>query len=272
MKIQRHRLLDADGQPVRFEASPNRGGVLDPGYLVMHYTAGSGAEGSIGHMLNPSAKASAHLLIARDGTVVQLVPFNRVAWHAGRSRWHGLDGMNQHSIGIELDNAGKLERQGGQWRSWFGRGYPDEEVMVATHRNETVERGWHLFTEPQLAMALDVARALIGHYGLRDILGHDDIAPGRKQDPGPAFPMESFRASILGRGDDGPERFVTRTRLNIREGAGTTFAKMREEPLDKGIRLALLSREGSWCFVEVLDDDDEPNLTGWVHGDYIVPI
>lgn len=270
MKVQRHRLIGDEGQPVRFETSPNKGGTFAPDYLVMHYTAGSSAEGSLSHMLNPSAKASAHLLIGRDGGIVQLVPFNRVAWHAGRSRWNGLEGMNQHSIGIELDNAGKLERQGGEWRAWFGRSYPDAEVMVAAHKNEAVERGWQLYTEAQLTAAVEAARALVGHYGLRDVLGHDDIAPGRKQDPGPAFPMENFRASILGRRDDEPERFVTRTGLNIREGPGTAYVKLREEPLARGTALVLQSRQGVWCCVEVLDGDGEPDLTGWVHGDYIM--
>lgn len=272
MKVQRHRLIGDDGQPVRFETSPNRGGVFTPNYLIMHYTAGSSAQGALNHMLNPSAKASAHILIGRDGAITQLVPFNRIAWHAGRSRWQGLEGMNRHSIGIELDNAGKLERQGGQWRAWFGRSYPDTEVMVARHMNEEVERGWQLYPEVQLAAAVEVARAIVGHYRLRDVLGHDDIAPGRKQDPGPAFPMDNFRASLIGRFDDEPERFVTRTALNIREGPGTGHAKLRDEPLSRGAVLVLQSRQGNWCFVEVLDGDDQPDLTGWVHGDYIHPL
>jgi len=271
MKILRHRLHQEDGTPVRFVASPNRGGQLQHKYLIMHYTAGLDAEGAIRSLTNPQVKASAHLVIGRDGEVVQLVPFDRVAWHAGRSRWHGLKGLNRHSIGIELDNAGRLEQQGGQWRAWFGKVYPADSVHEAVHKNETRSAGWHTYSEAQLFAALAVSQLLVRHYGLADILGHDDIAPGRKSDPGPAFPMESFRAGVLGREADGDEIYETLANLNIRSGPGGHFGKLDASPLPKGTRLSLESRSGSWCFVEVLDDGGAPDLNGWVHGDYIGP-
>ena len=71
----------------------------------MHYTAGASAESSIDWLTNPDARASAHVLIARDGGITQLVPFDRRAWHAGRSRWKDRTGLNGWSFGIELDNA-----------------------------------------------------------------------------------------------------------------------------------------------------------------------
>lgn len=271
MKIRRNLLHADDGTQCAFQRSPNQGGRLSPRYLVMHYTAGANADSAIAHMLKPTAKVSAHLVIARDGTMTQLVPFNKIAWHAGQSRWHGLVGLNRHAIGIELDNAGKLKMQGGEWRSWFGRTYAEPDVAVATHMHDDVERGWHIYSEAQLTAATGAAQAIVAHYGLADVLGHDDIAPNRKFDPGPAFPMESFRASVTGRDNDAPLAFTTRSQLNIRSGPGTGRDKLRPEPLDKGQRLLVLSRHGSWCQVEVIDDDDQPDLTGWVHGDYIEP-
>jgi N-acetylmuramoyl-L-alanine amidase len=271
MHVRNHKLHTDQGEPVATARSPNQGGALVPRYLVMHYTAGGSAESSIRHLTKKAAKASAHLVIGRDGGITQLVPFNRVAWHAGRSRWQGLTGLNQHSIGIELDNAGPLEGGAGQWRSWFERHYPDEEVAVAAHKFDDVERGWHRYTEAQLAAALEAAQAIVAHYGLTDVLGHDDIAPERKRDPGPAFPMESFRGHLIGRADDDFERFVTTAELNIREGPGVRFAKLDASPLAKGTRLSGESRDGSWHFVEVLGENDEPEATGWVHGNFIAP-
>lgn len=271
MKIKNHLLHEDDGTPISYRRSPNQSGALNPTYLIMHFTAGSSAESSIAHLLKKSAKASAHLVIGRDGAITQLVPFNKVAWHAGVSRWHNIVGLNRHSIGIELDNAGKLKKQGDQWRSWFGRGYADEEVLVEAHKHEDVASGWQTYTEAQLLAATEAAQAIFGRYGLSDVLGHDDIAPNRKTDPGPAFPMDSFRASVVGRDAEAPLRFATTARVNIRSGPGTNFDKVQTEPLNKNVSLLLLSRNSNWCHVEVLDDDDEPNLTGWVHGNYIAP-
>ncbi len=272
MKILRHRLHRDDGTPVTFKESPNRGGKLDHQYLVMHYTAGSTASGAISTLTNPAAKVSAHLVIARTGTITQLVPFDRIAFHAGRSRWHGLQGLNKFSIGIELDNAGVLERQGNKWRAWFGKLYDNKDVLEATHQHETVPRGWHTYTPAQLEATIKVSQVLANRYGLRDVVGHDDIAPGRKLDPGPAFPLASVRASVVGRRDDDPDLFETAAHLNVREGPGTQFDKLAISPLGPGRRLRMRSREASWCFVDVLGGADEATDTGWVHGDFIQPV
>lgn len=269
MRIVSGRLCHDDGTPYAYRESPNKKGVLKPSYLVMHYTAGRSGVSSVNWLTNPEAKASAHLVISRDGTITQLVPFNRVAWHAGTSQWEGLSGMNNHSIGIELDNAGVLTCQGNIWKAWFGGEYHDEDVVEAIHKHETEMRGWHGYTEKQTAAAIEVGRALVKQYKLKDVIGHDDIAPGRKRDPGPAFPMESFRAAVMGRRESEPERYRTTTHLNIRSGPGQTFDKLKEKALAPDTPLVLYRRQGEWCFVDVLDKQGKPDLSGWVHGAYI---
>lgn len=207
MKLIQHRLQQDDGTAIDFRQSNNHGGKLRPKFLVMHYTAGRSADASARWLCNPIAKASAHVVIGRDGTVIQLVPFDIVAWHAGASSWKDgtrkLVGMNKHSIGIELDNPGKLVRQGAGFRSLsLGTEYSESEVIVATHKHQSAPAGWHVYPTAQLEAAFEVASLLVQHYALKDVLGHEDIAPHRKSDPGPAFPMDSFRTRLFGRAED----------------------------------------------------------------------
>ena len=271
MRIIDHRLHDDVENPLDYEESPNFGGALTPEYLIIHYTASASAASAISTLTRPG-DVSAHVVIGRDGGIVQLVPFDKIAWHAGRSRWNGRVGLNAWSIGIELENAGRLTQNGGMWRSWFGRDYPHAEVLEATHKNETALSGWHSYTPDQIDAAVMVATTLVRHYKLKDVLGHDDIAPGRKVDPGPAFPMESFRARAMGRRADEPEALLTATRLNIRCGPGTHHDKLEGSPLPKGTRIEVVRRDGSWCFVDVLDDPGGiTDLQGWVHGAYVAP-
>jgi N-acetylmuramoyl-L-alanine amidase len=270
MKVLRHRVHTLDGDSLPYEASPNRGGALTPRFLVMHYTAGASARQSIDWLTNRDARASAHVVIARDGAITQLVPFDRVAWHAGRSRWEGIEGLNQHSIGIELDNAGRLMRQGDKWRAWFGQTYEDDEVMEATHKHETSPAGWHVFTPQQIDAALELASVLVRKYDLVDVLGHDDISPFRKSDPGPAFPMESFRARLLGRTEDLAPRYATTVNLNIRTGPGTEYDRLPASPLPPGTEVEVLEALGRWRLVDVLEPvQGEADVEGWVHGAFL---
>lgn len=273
MKIVNHRLVRADGSPMPFVASPNQGGVLRPEYLVIHYTAGSSAEGAIAWFRNPQAQAAAHLVIARDGAITQMVPFNRIAWHAGKSLWDGRSGLNGFSIGIELDNAGRLERVGSRWVSAVSkRTYPDDDVLLANHRHDrpgTPPSGWHEYTEAQIEACLAVGLLLMQRYNLKDVLGHEDIAPGRKTDPGPAFPMASYRARLLGRHEDQPEVVLTTTALNIRGGPGTEHAALPGSPLPAGTRLAVEEKQAVWWRVEVLDATSDDAAEGWVHSRFL---
>jgi N-acetylmuramoyl-L-alanine amidase len=225
MRVQDHRLVSEPGTDAPFQPSPNVGGPLQPEYLVIHYTAGRSAEESIGWLCDSRSRASAHVVIGRDGAVTQLVPFDQIAWHAGRSAWEGRTGLNRFSLGIELDNAGRLTRRKGAWHHWTGSPrYDDAEVLEATHRHESAPCGWHAFPPAQLDAALEVAAALVERYGLRDVLGHDDVSPGRKSDPGPAFPMQSFRSRVFGRQEEEADTHRTTTELNVRTGPGGLIA------------------------------------------------
>lgn len=200
--IKAARLL-RDGKPVAFRASPNIGGALKPTYLVMHYTGAVSAAGAIATLCDPAAKVSAHLVIDQAGVVTQLVPFDRVAWHAGASRWAGRSGCNSFSIGIELANPGLLARTGaGGFATRLERkAVAAKDVILAAHKNGGGVEPWAAFPAAQIAAAIEVGRAIVAAYGLKDVIGHDDIAPGRKIDPGPAFPMDPVRARVMGRAD-----------------------------------------------------------------------
>jgi N-acetylmuramoyl-L-alanine amidase len=265
MLVREHFL---SGDAISLVDSPNKSGLIEPRYLIIHYTAGRDAESSVQHFLDPNAQASAHLVIGRDGRLWQLVPFNRKAWHAGKSAWLGLDGMNSYSIGIELDNAGRLTQVGTRYQAWFGVFYPESEVVRARHKNETADAWWHAYTEAQLSVTLAVARLLVQHYGLKDVLGHDDIAPGRKADPGPAFRMASFRSNLFGRGDDGRDRLIVNVPLlNIRGGPSAQHPPV-SVPLKAGTSLDLIEMAPLWAHVALTDGS---GVEGWVRNSFVVP-
>lgn len=264
MKIINHLLYRDDGTPYLWVRSPNIDGKVQAKYLIIHYTAQRNAEAAIRTLTDPhvNSRVSAHLVIGRNGSITQLVPFDTVAWHAGKSTWKGLHDLNQYSLGIELDNAGPLtHRSDGKWYSWFKEPYPDEEVIQAAHKQEPAKiRGWHKYTQAQLDSVLEVATLLVKHYRLRDVLGHDDIAPGRKIDPGPAFHTKEFRAQVF----KGMSEVVV-SYLNIRTGPGREYDTLGT-PLSKGTLvqvLALDEEEPRWKRVEVFSD----GRIGWINSE-----
>lgn len=201
--VNAHRL---HGPNVAHEMTPNHDGLITPTILVFHFTAISFDDTvAVFKDTTPGNRVSAHLVVARDGRIVQFVDFNLRAWHAGSSAWRGLTDINSHSIGIELENAGSIRQLGERFIGEEGPVVPAEQVIEAAHKNaKWTMTHWHRYSEAQLVASYAIATALVGAYGLRDIVGHDDIAPDRKRDPGPAFPLESVRAQALGRSDDGP--------------------------------------------------------------------
>ena len=268
-------ILQQDGEAVEQIKSPNTSGRFanSPKIVVMHYTAGSSARSSANWFANRAASASAHVVIERDGSIIQCVPFDKVAWHAGRSRWGSITGLNRHSIGIELANWGPLRSSGNGWVSHTGA--PVADAVVAVHRNgnpngSRTPLGWEAYPEAQMETARAVTRALIEKYGMDEIVGHDDIAPVRKHDPGPAFNMTQFRNAMLdarGEEDNADATVNAPSGLNLRSGPGTQHEKIVK--LENGTKLELLGESGVWLEVSALDDNGAATETGWVHGHYV---
>jgi N-acetylmuramoyl-L-alanine amidase len=186
LQIANHKLTD-----VKFIPSPNTGGNITPDAIIIHYTAGASASSSIKSLCNPSSKASAHIVVAKDGTITQLVPFNVKAWHAGKSEYNGRKNYNDFSIGIEIDNAGQLKLSNGKYTSWFNTEY--DEADVYTHTEGNKQTYWHKYTIEQVEAIKNVCRALMNEYCINELLGHNEIAPTRKIDPGKAFDMYWLR-------------------------------------------------------------------------------
>lgn len=272
MKITNDLLIDNTNTQVVFKQTPNKGGKYTPQYLVMHYTAATEAKGSISWFLNREAKASAHLIIDRDGTITQFAPFTTICWHAGVSEWNGLVGLNKNSIGIELVNGGRLARSGNNWICPVDKKIVQEgDVIIARHKNEMTESAWQTYPAVQLEAAMEIAAFLVRTYNLKDVIGHEDIAPHRKCDPGPAFPMGSVRSKVMGRKENAAPVFAATTAVNIRVGPGTQFATLTEDPLPKNTTVHILKREGNWSFVEVPEKVNGINdLEGWIFSKYLV--
>lgn len=190
MKIENHILVGA-----QFKQTPNIFGLplTRPKYLIIHYTVSGNVSGTVAHLTKPDSNVSAHIVIGRGGEVVQLASFDQRCKHCGASAWNSDTHLNFSSIGIEFVNWGPLEKdKDGVFRSPYNHVIPAEDVEQATHKNEASPRYWQKFTPEQLAKGAEVARAILMAYPIEEVLGHDDIAPGRKSDPGPAFPMQEF--------------------------------------------------------------------------------
>jgi len=187
-----------DGRGVHYQPSPNRGDrfIIEPHFIVIHFTGGSAFQSTVNFLCEPETQASAHVVIARDGRITQLVPFHTVAWHADPSSWRGYCMLNPHSIGIELDNPGELHMDAGRPTAWYGRSIARRDAVHLAHQHSPSASWWHTYTTEQIAQTEALCRLLMDLYPIDDILGHDDIAPQRKRDPGPAFPMAELRARL----------------------------------------------------------------------------
>lgn len=137
--------------------------------LVLHYTGMESCDAALERLCDPSAEVSAHYLIDEDGTTYQLVPDEKRAWHAGISFWRGETDINSASIGIELVNPGH-------------------------------DLGYRPFDEAQISTLISLCRTLIARHQIlpAGIVGHSDIAPGRKTDPGELFPWRGLAEAGIG--------------------------------------------------------------------------
>lgn len=274
MRIKNHRLVGDDGAPAPFIQAACQGRKIRPRFLIMHYTAGGPARSTVAYFASRQARASAHFVIGRDGAVTQQVACNRAAWHAGRSQWQGVTGLNSHSIGIELANWGLLKRRPGGYRSYTGQQIEQSRVVFAIHKNGGGQReAWEGFPEAQVQSAIAVAIAIASAYGIAEdaILGHDDIAPRRKIDPGPAFDMDLFRARVSGRGDDGAEtpqlrRVASKTGLHLRAGPGIGHASLLL--LADGAEVEIIEKPSRWWLVAAVDNG-MADRTGYVHSHWL---
>lgn len=157
---------------VKDRPSPNHdarpaGGIVD--MLILHYTGMTSGEAALARLTSPDAKVSAHYLIEEDGAIWRMVAEDRRAWHAGLSFWAGRRDINAHSIGIELVNPGH------EW-------------------------GYRPFAEPQMAALEALARDIVARHPIRPefVLGHSDVAPPRKEDPGELFDWKRLARAGIG--------------------------------------------------------------------------
>ncbi|MDP6345656.1 MAG: N-acetylmuramoyl-L-alanine amidase [Alphaproteobacteria bacterium] len=157
---------------IRQAASPNHdhrpaGQAVD--MLLLHYTGMPTAAAAVARLCDPAAKVSAHYLVDEDGAVLSLVDEDRRAWHAGIARWAGADDINGLSIGVELVNPGH-------------------------------EFGYRAFPPAQMAALVDLCRDIIGRHPIppHRVLGHADVAPARRQDPGELFDWSVLAAAGVG--------------------------------------------------------------------------
>jgi N-acetylmuramoyl-L-alanine amidase len=161
------------------------------------FTAANAFMGTIDFFRQPEAKASVHLLISRTGAVVQFASFDEMTWHAGVSRWTSPDGtsfvgLNNYSIGISYDNLGEVHKtDSGQFVSSSGHVINPSDVECFGERSS--ENCWQSYTSSQLNVTKGLISALFVAYGRLPLLGHSEISPGMKTDPGPAFPIEKLR-------------------------------------------------------------------------------
>jgi N-acetylmuramoyl-L-alanine amidase len=127
--------------------------------IVLHYTGMPDAQSAIQWLANPESKVSAHYVVTEEGDVVRMVAEDKRAWHAGESYWRGISDVNSASIGIEIVNPG---------HEWGYREFPDAQIEAL----------------------IPLVHEIVQRYGITrgNIVGHSDVAPERKLDPGELFP------------------------------------------------------------------------------------
>jgi N-acetylmuramoyl-L-alanine amidase len=276
--IKFHRLI---GDNVTREETPNGSGPCNPRFIVMHYTATKTADEAVRTFKSRKSKASSHLIIDLDGSVISMQAFNRVTWHAGPSAYKGFTSLNHHSIGIEIVNTGFLRRTNdqGMYRTWSGqyleeRDFVDGIEMVQYPKAGSGDLFWPRYTHEQLATLDEIVPLLLSRYPILDIVGHEDIdTRGWKVDPGPVFPMARYKAFLDDRSSDvsdplipAKERgLVTASSLNVRSGPSIHSEKISEAL--KKTPVIIIGSNRDWY--EVLFNKDDSPVRGWVHSDFV---
>jgi len=137
--------------------------------LILHYTGMQSGQAAIDRLRDPAARVSSHYVVEEDGEVWRLVPEHLRAWHAGVSHWRGHTVLNDRSVGIEIVNPGH------EW-------------------------GYRAFPAVQMAAVRDLCRGILARHPIpaRNVVGHSDVAPDRKQDPGELFDWAGLAAEGVG--------------------------------------------------------------------------
>jgi len=201
MRIKNHLVRGLTYQKAHFI-----GEVIAPEIVILHDTAGRLERGNSAAYLASAntAKASVHFVVELDGTIVQQVPTNRRANHAGASSFNGRSGCNAFSIGIELVNPGRMTRHSDtQALTWWGQQlaitlFGIREVTTREHGSGL----WMPHPEAQITALISLLEVLFRDIPtLKDITTHWYVSPGRKVDPNPLLPLDEIRARIFGADD-----------------------------------------------------------------------
>lgn len=237
MEVKNH-LLYKDGKQVDYRATPNfSSGTKNPLYIVAHFDAASNSTSAVNWLTQKGSNVSADLHIAKSGKITQMAPFSRITWHAGASSYEGLTGLNKYSIGIEIENRGKVNGV-----------YED-------------------YTKAQIDAFVEIGKALVKAYpSIKKVVGHEDIATprGRKDDPGPKFPMAEVNRRIFGENNESSVSTKrTTSDLHIREGAGTQYKSLGV--LKKGTEVNVLREENGFSEVFVCNTKQH----GWSSSVYL---
>ena len=283
--VKSHRLVRSDGSAVAFRQTPNKSsGVLVPTLIVLHDTAGRLGDGSsVNWLCDPQAKASAHFVVDRDGDITQLSASNTITWHAGQSSYRGRPNVNGFSIGIEIENPGRMTGDDSYARAWYGKSYAGDEYELAAKTTKEHGSGvWMHYTEEQILAVIELGVALSAYYAIDDVTTHWAISPGRKVDTNPLFPLENVRGRILGRftAPDGSNvskaaiENAARTLAGVNQRRWPSFADNIIQVVPKGSPIEII-RSGTYVNNSEADvwhlasfGDHE----GWIHSDYVALI
>lgn len=239
MEIKANRIIGDDGAPVPYLPSRNIGKVIKPEFIVCHDTASPLTPGGDIAWLRggpgQSPNSSAHVVVDRFGKITQLIDMNRVGWHAGQSKWEGRSGCNGFTVGIEIDNPGRLTKISDTIYKGITTidtskpapfGPPKLEVAYAK-TGAHGEGYWLAYTDEQIEAVTALCRALVSAYPtIRGIITHWLISPGRKIDTNPLFPLEALRDRVLGGGIK-PAKVAT---VDVSKSGGGTN-QIAKEPL-----------------------------------------
>lgn len=208
LSIVNHKLAGTD-----FRAAQSAGSKIKaPIAIVIHDTAGSLKKySSVDWFESEQCETSAHVVVERDGTITQMVAFDTVAFHAGRSTFKGRSGCNAFTIGIEIVNPGMMTARNGEALLIYkvnGKDGKITEKIVErfplkdcqeVHTKEHGKGACLPYTPEQIAAVESICKALVRAYpSIQDITAHYIISPGRKVDVTPLYPLEQLRQAVFG--------------------------------------------------------------------------